>query len=398
MSEAIPNDAAAIHERYAPPVPDAVKRQRAEVDAMMRGGDPAQPAPATPAGGQVVPGTPVEGGEPLTEADAGGQGSQPPPARAPQVEPPADAPESGDAPDRDSNSGIESLRRQLAAAEQEARTWKGRHSKTAEEQKALQDRVSDLERRLKEASAKPPPKDVDAPSAEEVETYGSDLLDVTRRFALADLRERLDAALGPVLERLDALEAGVGSVQARSAKTEWEKFLERLEKRVPDWKTVDESTAFGAWLDEEDPLFGVPRRNGLVAATEKLDDVRVARVFEAFQNQTGTRSGGSRGTKPADQPAAGTGAKTTSAQPAEEDTRPTLEDLAAPGSPTSSQPSVSPTGGPGEKKVWRISEVNAYFRARSKGDHPHSHDPRAARLMDEEINRANLEGRIDHTR
>jgi hypothetical protein len=394
----------ALREKYAPPMPDAVRRQKEAVERMLaqQNGDPASgtPDPAAPVG--VQDGPPESGsdaradGADAAPADAGGasavalpEGDSPAPSA-----PPADArkkrTEDGSG---DSGESVESLRRRLAEATQEARTWKGRHNKTAEEQKALADKVAELEAKLREATRKPEPE-IKELTAEELDAYGADLLDVAKRFTMPAVKELLEAALAPLRDRIADLERGVGNAQSYVAKTEWDRFLERLDARVPGWREVDTTEAFANWLDEEDQFFGLPRRVGLVKATEARDDVRVAKVFEAFFDQTKARSGRSRTAKRVGDSMAGTesGNVLTTAQ-TEPEPPPSLEAFAAPGRPAPSQ-AGSPPPRAGEKRIWTMAEVNLYYRARAKGEHPHSRDPAAASRMDEEIALANMEGRI----
>lgn len=383
---------AATREKFAPPVPDAVRRAKAEVERML-GGTPAgapNDAPPSPAGGQG------EAGPGETPVGAGGAGVQPTPDGAQQVEPPAPTkpPEKASEKGADSTESVESLKRSLREAEQEARTWKGRHTKTAEEQRALEARIADLEARL-EAAKTPPEPELKEVSADEVEAYGQDLLEVAKRYVLPAARAEFERALKPLLARLDDLERGVGHVQAKEAKSEWDRFLDALSEKVPDWREIDSSDGFLKWLDQEDEVFGQPNRKALENAAGSHNVARAAKVYERYLDQTGKGAGRSRGTKPAGTPAAGTESEVqppTTAQPLQEDTRPTLEDLAAPGRPNSAQPG-SPLVQPGVK-VWTQAEITAYYRARQQRSHPHFHDRKAREEADAEIAAAQREGRV----
>jgi hypothetical protein len=382
--------AESVRERFAPELPEAIRKQKAAVEEMMRAAATEQP-PAAPAGGQEAP----EG--------AGGEGEQTQPVeQGPQATPPADpVPQAKqEVPSETRPEGRESaddIQRKLAEAIHEAKTWKGRERKTREETEALQARIADLEARLEQALSappSPPEPELTAPSADEIDAYGADLLEITKRFALADLPKRIEKALAPILERLEALEAGVGQVRAKEAKSEWEKFCDRLRERVPGYEEIDRSEEFVTWLDIEDEVLGVPYRKGLEIAAQKLDDVRAAKVFDRFLTQTGKKSRGSQDSKRKVESASrGTETQEFPGSTApEQDDRPSLEALAAPGRPSSPQSAPLPIQ-PGAR-VWTQAEIQQYYRDRAAGRHPDSRDPKKALETDTEIAMAQREGRI----
>ncbi len=370
---------AAIHERFRPELPEALRRQIAEVEARLAGQD----APPAPAGGQEAEGSE---GAPAPEAEAGGGESHPEQGQDhnPPAPPPADA-----------SSEIETLRRKIADLEQEARTWKGRERKEREQTQALQAQLDELRAQLAEATRPAPEPGVEPLSEEDIQNYGPDLLDAALRYAMPRIEKRLDAIKADFEKRLAALEQGIDSAKGYVAKTELEKFYERLDKRMPGWREIDVSEAFGNWLDEPDPLTGIIRRNALVEAGRIGDDERAARFFKAFASQNDA-STGSRSTVKGKAPPPGTEEKaepTPAAPVSQEEPPPTLDAFAAPGRPVPSQPSAAPIVQPGAK-IWTTAEIAAYYRARARGDHPHSRDPAAAAAMDAEIAAAQMQGRV----
>ena len=376
MSE---NTEAALRERFAPELPEALRRQIAQVEERLRGAE----TPPAPAGGQEAEGSE---GAPAPEAEAGGGESHP--TQGQDHNPPA-------TPPADGQDDAEALRRKIAALEQEARTWKGRERKEREQTTALQAQLDELRAQLAEAMRPPPEPGMEPLSEEDLQNYGPDLLDAALRYAMPRIEKRMDALKADIERRLDVLEQGVGKVREHTAKTEFDKFCDRLEKRVPGWREIDVTEAFGQWLDEEDPLTGVIRRNALVEACRIGDDVRAARFFEAFANQSGA-STESRSTAKGKPSAPGTEEKarpTPTAPESPEAAAPSLEDFAAPGRPSSSQPSAAPIVQPGAK-IWTTTEIATYYRARASGNHPHSRDQAAAAAMDAEIAAAQLQGRV----
>lgn len=371
---------AALRERFAPELPEALRRQIAEVEARLAATD----APPAPAGGQESVGS--EGAS-APEAEAGGGESQPTPGQDhnPPATPPADA-----------SDEVEELRRKLAALEQEARTWKGRERKEREQVAALQAQLDELRARLAEATKPTPEPGIEPLSDEDLQNYGPDLLDAALRYAMPRIEKRMEALKADIESRLEALEQGVDRVKVHTAEDAREKFFGRLDERTKDWtkswREIDRTEEFGAWLDEEDPLTGVIRRNALVDACRIGDDARAVRFFEAFASQTGV-STGSRDSAKGKATPSGTEETTPTAPASQEAPAPSLEDFAAPGRPVPSQPSAAPIVQPGAK-IWTHAEIAAYYRARARGDHPHSRDQAAAALMDAEIASAQAQGRV----
>lgn len=132
------------------------------------------------------------------------------------------------------------------------------------------------------AATKPPEVD-----SRDVESFGSDLVDMVQRVAqqqLAMFAQRLDAMETTADRRLKQVEQEVQGTSQSVAITAEQTFFDTLAKLVPNWETVNESTAFLAWLGAEDPVYGVPRQSGLNAARESLNANRAAAVFKTFES------------------------------------------------------------------------------------------------------------------
>ncbi len=340
-----------MSEALATNVPEAIRARAAQADDMIRAlTNPQAPAPAQ--GGSEGAGSEA----PVPEApptDAGGAGTQPAPS---QATPPADAAPQGDE--------LQALKARLAAMEQDARTWKGRYDaelpREREARRQLEDQIRELTAQLATEAPKDERGDYTAPSQEELDTYGKDLFDVARRFIMPDVERMLKDIEKRLSAKIESVTHDVGTTKQEVAKTAFDRFKDRLTERVPNWQEIDSSAGFTEWLDEVDPLYAVPRRNGLTAAVQGHNDEVTARIFTAYLNQQG--AGGSRGTTAAEPaPVVGTEPTATAPQPAP---GPKLEDFAAPGKPSSSQTPDPAQPGP---KIWKVSEIQSFYRDVARG-------------------------------
>jgi hypothetical protein len=62
-----------------------------------------------------------------------------------------------------------------------------------------------------------------------------------------------------------------------------DRFLVGLGQQVSDWETLNVDQGFLAWLQQVDPVYGVPRQAALSNAYESLDVIRVANIFKAYK-------------------------------------------------------------------------------------------------------------------
>lgn len=348
--------------------PSAVQDAADRADAMIRemqaqqGQPPATPPAESPQG---------EGSEGTGEGDpspanAGGEGMQPTSEPALPASPPAEGftaqSENG------ANSEIETLRAQIKALEQEARTWRGRYDNELPRERQMrqqaESQMATLTARLEALEAKPVPAQEYAPlTTDEIDQYGADMFAMIERALMPKVLAQVNTALSGLNLRFDRIEGNLTQTTSRVAQTEQEKFYSRIDERVPGWREVDENPAFHAWLELADPIFGEPYKNALAKAARIGDDAAVSKVFEAFLNQqdaSGSRVP-SRGTPKA--PASGTGEPPTAPLAA---TSPSLESLAAPGKP-SAAPSPANGGQPGAKRNWTQDSIRQFYADQARG-------------------------------
>ncbi len=138
-------------------------------------------------------------------------------------------------------------------------------------------------------------------------------------------------------------------------------FWTELERLVPDWRDVNQSEAFIAWLDAQIPYTNQTRGQRLTAAQNSLDHQTCAQFFLDFKKEQPTM-------KPVIDPN----------KQIEPDTSVTHGD-----DPTKDRP---------KGKQYTISEVQQFYKDCSLGKYADREAERKA--MDEDIIRANQEGRI----
>jgi hypothetical protein len=207
-------------------------------------------------------------------------------------------------------------------------------------------------------------------SQEEIDDYGSDLIDVMKRAALEAVQGELDE-LRKENKQLKQVIGGVGQKQEHN---ERDKFYAKLDSSVTNWRTVNKDERFLDWLAENDAYAGEPRRALLTRAFQANDADRVSRFFLGFLNET---------------------AAVQKATAKSENPRPSgkgkvdLQSLAAPGD--SSSGSADNTG-KGSGRMWKESDIGAFYDAVRKGKYKGRDDE--YKRLENQIHNAMLEGKI----
>lgn len=114
------------------------------------------------------------------------------------------------------------------------------------------------------------------------EAFGPDLIDLIERATeskVGTLRER-EAQL---VQEIKELKGQLGSVSERQVVSDKDRFLMGLGQQVSDWETLNVDQGFLEWLQQVDPVYGVPRQAALSNAYEVLDVTRVANIFKAYK-------------------------------------------------------------------------------------------------------------------
>lgn len=325
MSQTV-SDAAA---KYAPKPPKAVAQASADIDAMIN----AQRQPP-PAQGQE-PGAGQPDKVPLATPQAPGQ--VPPVQATPPAAPPAPA--------------------QEETAEQRARSAEGRLQLAAERERQMLDRLNQLENlvaNMRAAGATEPPAPGTTPPApkprlvtnEEETEYGKEMLDVVAKRA----REEFNPELDGLRMELSMLKTRIDGTSQVLRTTQQQTVYQVLDSQVPTWRTINNSPDFLAWLAAIDPFAGRSRQELLTEAFTRQDANRVLRFFQGFAEATGT---------PPAQPGSVAATPPATGNP----TRPTLEELAAPGGARSAPQSPLPP----EKPTYTSAQVAKFMADKRTG-------------------------------
>lgn len=114
------------------------------------------------------------------------------------------------------------------------------------------------------------------------EAFGPDLIDLIERATeskVSTLRSREADLIAEIKE----LKGQLGSVSERQVISDKDRFLMGLGQQVSDWETLNVDQGFLGWLQQVDPVYGVPRQAALSNAYESLDVTRVANIFKAYK-------------------------------------------------------------------------------------------------------------------
>jgi hypothetical protein len=248
-------------------IPDAVKKRAAAVDALYANGNGSNDSDgSTPRQSSEAPESPVppETPPPQTSEPA----PTPPPASAePSIEPSAEPSDEGD--------------------------WKLRYERMHGRYNASQKTIGEMQEQMtqlgnellhlqrmppqsrQQSSSPPPPPD--APSyltQQDVQNYGSELIDVTQR-----------AALHAIAPHLMSLEQQNAELQARLAQEARRNLDQQVEMAVPNYREIDRDPRWHRWLLGIDVLSGRVRQQLLNEAISSAAAPRVISFFRGFQNE-----------------------------------------------------------------------------------------------------------------
>ena len=153
--------------------------------------------------------------------------------------------------------------------------------------KALQTDLSTAVDRLNRASEKQerPPEPVRVTDPRDVENFGADLVDMVSRVAAAAIAQAtrtFDARAAEFGSEIATLKKAIEGASQQVAVSAEQSFFDRVTKLVPNWEIVNTDRGFIAWLNEVDPVYGVPRQAALQRAQDSLNADHAAAVFAAY--------------------------------------------------------------------------------------------------------------------
>ena len=213
---------------------------------------------------------------------------------------------------------------------------------------------------------KAPEPEIPGVTDQDVESFGSELVDFAQRAAAkvaAEQAKLLRLEIQALHKAMDELRGQVGNTENRLQKTAEQSYYEKLASLVPDWQQVNTDQAFLDWLGEEEGVTGYPRQAFLAQAHQQQDATRVARIFEAFKSTHGAPP-------PAPKPSQS----------------PELQKQVSP--PKARAGSSAPVQQ--DKKIWTEADITAFYEAKARG----KLDATEAARMEADLNSAVAEGRV----
>jgi len=235
-----------------------------------------------------------------------------------------------------------------------------------ERQQHLEGLIAQMNRPKEEPAAPPAPK-FNKLTADEVEEYGEDLIDVIRRAAA----EVVGSEIAGLRNELKTVTQQVGGVSQVVSETKREKVFAKLDQQVENWRDLNKSPEFLEWLNEVDPYSGNQRGVMLRKAFDAAESDRVVAFFKGFLNENAAVS--------SSQPKA----------PAKGSPKVDANKLVAPGK---SRASRTPAGAQDEKRLFTEQEINEFYKAVSRGDFRKK--PEEKDRTEQAIFRALQEGRV----
>lgn len=346
-------------------VPRAVQEAAERAEAAQRAAYPDQnPAPAPEPAPPSNPDTIVIADPPAAPAP------QPAPVTPPGNPPPAPQPAPQPVPQQ--------WAPEVELEMQRIRSAEGRRRAQLEAQiLAANDRTALLENAVEELRAQLTAPAPAAPTPaqrlitpEEETNFGPEMLDVMGRRAT----EAVSPLLAELRGMMHTIDQKVTSTVAATKTSAKQMMLNTLDRDLPEWRQINTTDGFKAWLSFTDPLLGVNRQGALLKAYEQHDTARVLKFFQSFVSELAAS------TPESDPPA--------EPSPARAPARPSLEALAAPGrARMSAQPNA-----PAEKQIITTADVNAFYTAVRQGHYRGREAEKEA--LEQELFAAQREGRV----
>ena len=235
------------------------------------------------------------------------------------------------------------------------------------------DRIQRLEQTLANMAAAPASTPQSSAKSlvtqEEVEEYGEDFVSMIRRVA----QEEAGRAVQTVAPRIEEVQ---GELQRSRAQTAIDRVYGQLDADVKNWREINKSDEFLAWLDEEDPFAGETRKTLLRRAFDQKDGPRVLTFFTGFLNEQRTI-----------QPQAPAAPQTP---PARTQPKVSLEQLAGPRGGNSGNGAHSAEEAP--IQPWTRRQIAAFYKDVQTG--VYKNDPALRDQIERSINRASINGLV----
>jgi hypothetical protein len=193
------------------------------------------------------------------------------------------------------------------------------------------------------------------------EAFGPDLIDLIERATeskISDFREREEQLVSEIKQ----LKSQLGNVSERQVVSDKDRFLMSLTNKAPYWEQLNTDPGFLEWLQQVDPVYGLPRQVALQNAYEVFDADRVSTIFKTYYDATQPK-------QPQQQP---------------------RQELQRQVAPTRSRASTPPAADAGNQRIFNQQEIEQFYNDWRRG---YIENDEAVR-MEKEIHAAIQQGRI----
>lgn len=256
---------------------------------------------------------------------------------------------------------------EIPVLRQQAQTFERINTSLAEQLALVS---ADLNRLRATPAPQEPTAPVRAANDKDVETFGSELIDLITRVAAAQtfgLEQKLASHLAEIKQAVGRTNSEVGTVRQSQQQTDRALYEQRLTEQVPNWRAVNASPDWLAWLNEFDAVLGATRQAALSDAYTKFDSPRTVAFLKAYLDL------------PRSRPASAA--------------RTPQEELARQQSPrASSQVPSQPQSSASDTRFWTQKEVGDFYTAVLQGKY--KANPAEKARVEAQIDEAVATGRV----
>ena len=337
---------------HTPEMPEQLKRQIAEAEALRASMEPAPPE------GEAEAAPP--------ESESQGLEGQPP-------QPEGFAPSTLSPAEDDDQSW-----------EQRYRSQQGRLEQATKSNQALAERLGQLEQLI--ATMKVRGAEEERPAAavpltkpklvtdKEAEEYGNEFLDVVGKRAKEEFMPEFES-MGERIKRLESRQEAVGTVMEKNRTQE---LWGNLTAAVPQWREINKSPEFISWLQQPDMYSGRRRHDLIKEAFSRHEASRVVSFFRGFMTEAVGLPQNPQAKDPSAPPLPGNGNGSG---------KPSLADFAAPGRARSAPQQLPP-----DKPIYTSALIAKFMDDKRTGKYRGREAQ--ADAIEQDIFQAQHEGRI----
>jgi hypothetical protein len=166
-------------------------------------------------------------------------------------------------------------------------SMKGRYERTLNHVRSLSDQVMQMQgevAKIKSAPSAPVPPELRAErllTPQEIELYGTDLLDVVGKKAKEDLSPEITS----LKQQIEELRRSTQIRDENTARDARQSLYHTLDERLPNWREINGRKEFVDWLALPDKYSGDIRHALLNRAFEQNDSPRVIAFFQGFLSE-----------------------------------------------------------------------------------------------------------------